>query len=254
MSLTTLLASLIIPLNLSIALLGLAAILFIIRWRKLATTLAACGLAWSVFWSLPTSTLWAGGLLEQRYPHESVARVPAAQAIVVLGGNTANGRRNWFEPYDQKTAVLRTDTANQLYRAQRAPIIVVSGAALDGGVSEATLMANALEEDGVPKNAILRETQSLTTHQNAVYTLQLLREHHIQRFLLVTSALHMPRAMASFEKLGTRPIPAPSPPQIVVPKGVDFSFWLPSIRTLQASRSIIKEYLGILVYWLRNWV
>lgn len=254
MSVSEFLTNLVIPLNLSITLLVLAAILFIVRWRKTAAAMALGALAWAMFWSLPTTSLWAGGLLEQRYPHEPAATLPAAQAIVVLGGNTANGRPNWFESYNPKITVLRTDTAALLYAAGKAPLLIVSGAALDGGVSEARMMAAALEREGVPSSAIIQEDHSLTTHQNAVYTAKVLRRHGIQRFLLVTSALHMPRAMASFQKQGLAPIAAPSPPQIVVPAEPDVSFWLPDLRTLNASRSIVKEYLGLLVYWVRGWV
>ncbi|HEX2518153.1 MAG TPA: YdcF family protein [Castellaniella sp.] len=253
MSITEFLANLIIPLNLSITLLVVAALLFILRWRKAAGFLAAAAIAWVTFWSLPTTSLWAGGMLEQRYPHEPAKSLPVEPAIVVLGGNTLGGRRNWFEPYNGKTAVLRTDTAAHLYEAGRAPLIIVSGAALDGGRSEATVMAAALERDGVPADAIVRENHSLTTHQNALYTAQILRARGIQDFLLVTSALHMPRAMASFQRQGLNPVAAPSPPQIVVPDEPDFSFWLPDLLTLHASRSIVKEYLGMLVYWLRGW-
>ncbi|MGB6241987.1 MAG: YdcF family protein [Castellaniella sp.] len=254
MSVSEFLANLVIPLNLSVTLLVLAVILFIVRWRKTAAVITFSALAWSLFWSLPTTSLWAGGLLEQRYPHASPASLPAAQAIVVLGGNTANGRQNWFESYDPKNTILRTDTAARLYAAGRAPLVIVSGAALDGGVSEARMMASALEQNGVPSAAIIQEDHSLTTHQNALYTAKMLRQHNIQRFLLVTSALHMPRAMASFQKQGLMPIAAASPAQIVVPEEPDFSFWLPDLRTLNASRSIVKEYLGLLVYWLRGWV
>ncbi|MGB6007191.1 YdcF family protein [Castellaniella sp.] len=254
MSVSEFLANLVIPLNLSVTLLVLAAILFVVRWRKTAAIITVSAVAWAVFWSLPTTSLWAGGLLEQRYPHEPAAALPTAQAIVVLGGNTANGRPNWFESYNPKMTVLRTDTAARLYAADKAPLVIVSGAALDGGISEARMMASALERDGVPAAVIIQEDHSLTTHQNAVYTAKVLRQHDIQQFLLVTSALHMPRAMASFQKQGLNPIAAPSPPQIVVPDEPDFSFWLPDLRTLNASRSIVKEYLGLLVYWIRGWV
>lgn len=253
MTITAFLGNLLIPLNLSVTLLVLALLLFILRWRKTSGILAAGALAWVLFWSLPTSSLWAGGLLEQRYPYQPAPSMPTAQAIVVLGGNSANGRRNWFEPYDRDTAIVRTDTAAQLYAAGRAPLVIVSGAALDGGQSEATMMASALERDGVPAQAIMKENQSDTTRENAVYTARLLRDQGIERFLLVTSALHMPRSMASFQKQGLNPIAAASPPQIVVPDDPDFAFWLPNMRALNASRSIIKEYLGLLVYWARGW-
>ncbi|MER1966966.1 YdcF family protein [Castellaniella sp. GW247-6E4] len=254
MNVPSLLANLIVPLNLSVTLLLLAVILSMARWRKTAALIAATSVGWVLFWSLPTSSLWAGGLLEQRYPSIQADRQPTEQAIVVLGGNTANNRDNWFEPYDRSTAVPRTETALALYEAGRAPMIIVSGAALDGGQSEAHMMAMALRNRGVPSWAIIQEGRSFTTRENAVYTAELLRRLKIDRVLLVTSALHMPRAMASFQKMGITPVAAPSPPQIVVPEQPDFSFWEPDMRTLDASRSIVKEYLGLLVYWVRGWI
>ena len=72
--------------------------------------------------------------------------------------------------------------------------------------------------------------------------------------LIVTHALHMPRAMGVFRKQAVNAIPAGAPPQIVVPNGPSFSFWLPSMHVLSASRSVVKEYVGMLVYWLRGWL
>ncbi|HUH40973.1 MAG TPA: YdcF family protein [Castellaniella sp.] len=250
----SLLANLIVPLNLAVTLLLLAAILFMVRWRKTSGLLTVGAIGWVLFWSLPTTSLWAGGLLEQRYPHRAADQQPVAEAIVVLGGNTANGRDNWFEPYDPANVTPRTETALKLYEAGRAPLIIVSGAALDGGQSEAHMMAMALRNSGVPSWAIVQEGRSFTTRENAFYTTEVLHRLKIDRFLLVTSALHMPRAMASFQKMGLTPIAAPSPPQIVVPPQPDFSFWEPDMRSLDASRSIVKEYLGLLVYWVRGWV
>ena len=100
MSFPSLFANLLIPLNLCVALLVVAVILFMIRWRRTAFFLAGLSLCWGVFWSLPASSLWAGGRLEQYHPYTQAVKLPAAQAIVVLGGHTAGGRQNWFEPYN----------------------------------------------------------------------------------------------------------------------------------------------------------
>ncbi|MGP1614967.1 MAG: YdcF family protein, partial [Pollutimonas bauzanensis] len=118
--------------------------------------------------------------------------LPTAQAIVVLGGSTANNRLNWFEPYDSATATSRVDTAAILYKAQRAPLIVVSGAALEGKISEAQMMANALAQRDIPPEAVVVENRSYTTYENALYTTRELKQRHISQVLLVTSALHMP--------------------------------------------------------------
>src|SRR5690606_24544326 len=118
----------------------------------------------------------------------------------------------------------------------------------------AQAMANALKRQGVPESSLILEPESLTTRENGLLTAKVLQEHNLKQILLVTSALHMPRAMAVFENLGIAAIPAPSPPQITVPDDQNFDFWLPDARTFEAARSIIKEYAGLLVYWLRGWV
>lgn len=254
MDISSFLTSFVIPLNLCIALLVIGAILFITRRRKTGLFLAFCGIAWALFWSLPASSLWAGGRLEQLYPHTLPDALPQAQAIVVLGGHTANSRHNWFEPYNAENASPRIDTAAVLYQTRRAPHIILSGAALEGSVSEAEMMAKLLRQKGVPDDALILETRSYTTYENAVFTRATLDEHDMNRVLLVTSALHMPRAMAVFRKQGIGAIAAPSRPQIVVPDDPSFSFWQPNARALAASRSIVKEYVALMVYWLRGWI
>src|SRR5690606_32839375 len=134
-----------------------------------------------------------------------------------------------------------------LYKAGRAPLIIVSGAALEGDVSEAQIMAHALRQRDVPESAIIMESRSLTTYENAIYTAETLKEHHIHHILLVTPALHMPRAMAVSAKQGASAVAAPLAPQIVVPDDPGFSFWQPDMRSLAASRSIVKEYVGLMV-------
>lgn len=254
MSLSSLLTNLVIPLNLGIALWVVGVLFFVIRRRRIAVLLASSGLAWVLFWSMPATTLWAGGHLEQLYTYHPPETLPKADAIVVLGGSTASNRPNWFEPFDRSKTIARVDTAAELYKAGRAPLIIVSGAALEGSVSEAQIMANSLRQQGVPSEAIILESESLTTYQNAIYTAQLLESHEIDKVLLVTSALHMPRSMGVFRKQQVDATPASSPPQIVVPDDPAFSFWLPSTHVLSASRSIVKEYVGMLVYWLRGWL
>ncbi len=254
MSLSTFLTNLVIPANLCITLLLLGAILYVFRHRKTGFVLAATGLCWAIFWSLPASSLWAGGRLEQLYPWHTPTSLPQAQAIVVLGGSTANSRENWFQTKVGEATKSRVETASVLYHAGRAPLIVLSGAALDGNVSEAQMMANRLEHQGIPERALLLETRSYTTRENALYTAELLHARNIHHVLLVTSALHMPRAMAVFRKQGIDAVAAASPAQIVVPDEPGFSFWQPSMRALSASRSIVKEYVALLVYWMRGWI
>ncbi len=253
MNVSNILTSLVIPLNLFAALLLVAVLLFIVRLRKTAVALALAGLLWTGAWSLPATSLYAGGYLEKMYPFQVADQVSEADAIVVLGGHTAQNRSNWFLPQTAQKTSARVERAADLYKAGRAPYIVLSGAALDGGVSEAQVMANTLKSLDVPASATLMENNSLTTQQNGEYTAHLLQEKQVQQVLLVTSALHMPRAMAIFRKQGVNVIAAGAAPQLTVPDDPEFSMWKPNLMALQSSRSIIKEYVGILVYWSRGW-
>jgi uncharacterized SAM-binding protein YcdF (DUF218 family) len=141
-----------------------------------------------------------------------------------------------------------------LYFAGRAPKILLSGGALEGKVSEASVMAKSLRQRGVPESALILENDSRFTYENAKLSDRTMQTKHLKRALLVTSALHMPRALATFIKRGVDTIPAPSAPQITLPDDEPLNPWLPHIRSLDASRTIIKEYLGLFGYWLRGWV
>lgn len=254
MSAANYLTQLVIPINFTIALLLVATILFLLKRRKPAISVILIAIAWALFWSLPVASIWLGGHLENRYVYQLANHVPKADAIVVLGGHTANSRQNWFEEYDPAKTTTRIQRGTRLYEAQRAPLILVSGAALDGGTSEAQTMARYLKNAGVPEKNIIIEESSYTTKENAIYSAEKLKAHQAQRVLLVTSALHMARAMASFQKEGVEVVAAPVAPQITRPNDSWLSIWKPSFQTLNASRSIIKEYVGLLVYWLRGWI
>lgn len=247
-------ANLIIPANLCMMALVIAVVLAWLGWRKTASVLAIGGLAWVLIWSLPVTSLWLGASLEQRDPYQAPADLPHADAIVVLGGNTASGRGNWFLPFASQTAITRVESAAALYQAGLAPVIIVSGGARTGDISEAQIMAYTLRQMGVPREAIILENVSRTTRENAVDTRGKMQTAHIGKILIVTSSLHMPRALATFRQLGIDAVPAPVRPQIQLPPGSTMNIWLPDELSLWASRSIIKEYAGLLLYWCRGWI
>src|SRR5690625_2686766 len=154
MSVTQLLPQLIVPINLAIALTVAACLFFVFRRRKTAFLLVFVAGSWVFIWSLPATSMYFGGLLEQRYPYLEAVQAPTAQAIIVLGGHTGGNRHNWFEPLDNQRATSRVDRAAELYRAQRAPLIIVSGAAHDGGNSETRCMSLRCPHHGYSVTAI----------------------------------------------------------------------------------------------------
>ncbi len=244
--------SLLFPPNVLVALVVLAVFLLLIRRRISAIACLLLGLSWVLIWSLPATTLATGSWLESRFPMREPTQYPQAQAIVVLGGHIQGNRRNWFEPYDRANVIGRESLAAELFLANRAPLIVLSGGALEGNISDTANMAKSLERSGVPAEVILQETKSQSTLENAEWTQKTLGVLNLNQILLVTSALHMPRAMAAFDNTAITVTAAPLPPQIKLDQSFQREVWSPDLHTLLASRSIIKEYAGLIVYWLES--
>src|SRR5262249_13615944 len=110
-----------------------------------------------------------------------------------------------------------------------------------------------LQEWGVPPEAILLEDRSLNTHENAVFSFQILTARQVRRILLVTSAMHMPRAVAAFRKAGFEVVPTPADFRTGwVPLNTPADAW-PSADWLLSSELAIKEWIGLLVYKVRGW-
>ncbi len=116
------------------------------------------------------------------------------------------------------TAACRADRAARAWHDDLAPLVVVSGGRSWHGVTEADALADYLVAFcGLPPGAILRESDSLSTRQNAWYTARLLKRggwFADGRLGVVTSDWHMRRALGAFRHVGLRcePLAAPSPP------------------------------------------
>jgi len=112
---------------------------------------------------------------------------------------------------DLSDAADRVLHAARLYRAGKAQVVLISGGAipwLGSDIPEAGSIQTLLEEWGVPGVSIIAEAASRNTYENAVLTKPVLAEHGVQQVLLVTSALHMPRALATFKSAGIDAVPA----------------------------------------------
>tara|TARA_Y100000588_G_scaffold19839_1_gene20231 strand:+ start:4064 stop:4585 length:522 start_codon:yes stop_codon:yes gene_type:complete len=151
----------------------------------------------------------------------------------------------------------RTLHAFRLYKAGKAPLIIISGGnkfPQAGVESESHYTAEILESWGVPGNAIILETNSRNTHQNAVQVKRMLEARGIDRILLVTSAFHMPRALRTFHHIGLEAEPSPSGYSVAAYSRPVFLDWWPTLGNLGKAQSLVKENLGILVYRFRGWI
>ena len=224
-------------------------------WRRWGLSLVGCGLL--VIW-VPATPLVADGLrssLESAFPPAPAAEAPSADAIVVLGGAIGAPRPPRVYP-DLSGAADRVWHAARLYRAGKAPVIIASGGTLpwrDQRFREAEAMRSLLTSWGVPADAVVLESQSANTYQNAANTADIVERRGFDRVLLVTSALHMRRALATFRAAGVTALPAATDYQ-VVHGATTLLDVLPSAGALSASTAAIREYVGYLVYDWRGWI
>lgn len=221
-----------------------------------ATRLQAGSLA--VLWlgATPSISESLVARLEGRFSPTTAKDAPQAEAIVVLGGGVGSRRApgKAIELGDSADRILH---ASRLFRAQKAPLIVASGGSgprNEAPRAESLDMAALLEEWGVPSSAILREEESLTTRQNAIETERLLLARGVRRIILVTSALHMPRALGAFRKTTLQPIPSPSSFTVRDEGRPWTERWLPTAAALGRSTSAVHEWLGLEYYALRGWL
>jgi uncharacterized SAM-binding protein YcdF (DUF218 family) len=251
MLISKLLTLLIYPLTLCLMLVPIG-LLIRRRWPRLAGVCWVSGLGWLLLWSLPVPSYLLSASLEQRNAPVAPTDLPVVEAIVVLGGGVQEDRYgvNLKDPAD------RVWFGAKLFHAGRAPLVILTGGnseELGSLWPEAPAMAAFIKDLGVPQDSILLESASRTTRENAVNTQRLLNERGIKRILLVTSAQHMPRALATFRKLGIDVTPAPTDFDASPPTGSLLLRWLPSTEELGRSSRALKEVIGLWVYRLRGW-
>jgi uncharacterized SAM-binding protein YcdF (DUF218 family) len=184
-----------------------------------------------------------------------VEEVPTADAIVVLGGSVGMPLPPRVYP-DLNDAADRVWHAARLYRAGKAPLVIASGGTMpweDQRYREATVMRTLLADWGVPSDAILLEASSANTYQNATNTAALTKKHGVERVLLVTSALHMRRALATFRSAGVNAVPVATDYQVTRTERTLLDA-APSAEALAGSTAAIREYVGYLVYAWRGWI
>lgn len=234
------------PLSLSLFLCAIGALAWMFRRRVLACALLMFALAWSGIWSVPVVSEWLRAPLVRQHDIVAVSALPDTDAIVVLGGGTLR-----LDRLDSSRLAM----AARAWLAGRAPLVILSGGSGRGGTygkgrSEASRMAKTIQALGVPESALVLEDRSRTTEENALFTARLAREHGIQRILLVTSSLHMPRASLMFEDVGIDAIPVPVPERTEEESWSDR--WIPTGRAMWRSGRALKEYGGLLAVRLRD--
>jgi len=104
----------------------------------------------------------------------------------------------------------------------------------------------------VPTDRVIIESESRNTREEAVILKRLLAEHGIDRFVIVTSPIHMGRSLAVFAVEGMHPVPSPSP---LYQDRTNAPFPLaPNEASLEIGNAVVYEWCARAYYWWRGWV
>ncbi|MDJ0789206.1 MAG: YdcF family protein [Myxococcota bacterium] len=176
---------------------------------------------------------------------------PQGDAIVVLGGYSAPALYP-DSPPEFNTATDRIVEGIHLLARNAAPRLVLSGASsavVQRDEPEARRIARWLESLGIERDRLVLESVSRSTAENATETARLAAGLGIEKVVLVTSALHMRRAVGCFEKAGLEVVPHPVD-HIARRVGFGPRAVMPSEIWLLHARKLWKEILGSVWYAL----
>ncbi len=247
-------AGLLFPLSLSVELLILGLLLLLLTKKKmLGKILLVLG---TMLIILASNTLLSHALLtplERRYP--ALLEVPEMRVggpigwVVVLGGGNTNDRTIPPANRISGSSLTRLVEGISLYRQAQGSRLILSGGPVYGSVSNAVAMADVAKSLGVPDKDIVIEDRSRETETEVDEIKPIVGN---DRFILVTSASHMPRAMGLFEKAGMSPIPAPTDFSGDELGQFSPSMVYPNARALLQSERVVYEHLGRLWAWVRG--
>lgn len=255
-ALSKILPILIYPFSLVLWLMLLAIVLLLFRKVRGAIVCIAAAIAIALVCGNPTlsASFYAGH--ERTFLPMPPAKHPQVDVIIVLGG-TLSPPLPPRESFDLSGATDRVRYGARLYLADKADSILLAGGEVfpqQGVEVESFYMAKLLQEWGVPTSAILVEGRSRNTYENALYSKEIMVDNGFKKALLVTSALHMPRALAVFRSAGIDAIAAPTDYNIVSGNQPRVLNWLPTLGAMGTFTDVYREHLGILAYRYRGWI
>ncbi len=233
----------------------LLALLLWLLWRWLPRWIRAMGISGLAIACVLATPLGANALVsavESRARTSSDCSGPPPSTIVLLGGGV---QVSTHDPLDYRVlsppSVQRVFAAARLARQQPFAQIVITGNSF-WGVPESSLMTRLLIELGIAPERIREEPAARTTWQNAQLSAAL-QPPIDRRIWLVTSALHLPRALYAFEQAGFDACAWPADTRYA--GWIGWGYFLPASSAIHKSEAALHEIFGDFAYrhgWLRH--
>jgi uncharacterized SAM-binding protein YcdF (DUF218 family) len=209
------------------------------------------GLSFGILWvfSMHPTAAWLASGLEQRYPAMEVRDCPKADAVVVLSGMLRKSVTSATE-WDQE--VGRFERGVELVASDRAPkILFTRGLSWPdvGREPEGERLAREALKHGIAADKIeLTDTAVLETSAEMRSVRRTMERRGWRRIILVTSAMHMPRAMWLADQEKIEAIPFPADFESGNHSSLELASFLPDAKWLDLSERAIRERIGLAYY------
>ncbi len=238
------------PTNLLVMLAAVGAALLYTRWKRVGRALAAGAAVGLLLIGFSPLGRFVVRTLEDRFPQQTLED-RRVDGIIVLGGaiGFARGQVTFNE------AGARMTTAMALAKEHPHARLVVTGG--DGrlvgtGPSEAEGAQELFRLAGIEGERLTLEARSRNTRENALFTRELVQPKPGERWLLVTSAMHMPRAVGCFRAVGFAPEAYPVDYRTDGDRRDVFPFYH-MFNGMQLTDVATKEWIGLLAYRLTGY-
>jgi uncharacterized SAM-binding protein YcdF (DUF218 family) len=190
--------------------------------------------------------------LEDRFPLPP-PDLPPPEGIIVLGGAIDNDvstarQETVFDEGGERV----TEAVVLAKRYPQARVVYTGGAAsFTGAISTEALQGRKLmSQMGIAPDRVTIEDKSRNTDENARFTAAIVHPQPSQRWIVATSAFHMPRAMGVFEKAGFHPIAYPVAFRTRGRWPDDLRLTFEPTRNLRIFEIAVHEWIGLAAYWL----
>jgi uncharacterized SAM-binding protein YcdF (DUF218 family) len=238
------------PSNLIGIVLLVGAIALVFRRRRIGAALMCTGiLAFALCGTGPVGPLLARSL-ENRFARPP-ADMPAPHGIIVLGGAMEDALSFSRDALVLGSSGTRMTEAIILARKfpQSRMVFTGGGPVYVPGKTEADTARKLFAAVGLPAETFTYEDRSRNTWENAIFTYDIVKPQPGQKWLLVTSATHMPRSMGIFRKVGFDVIAWPAH-YLTGPMAHEaLALNKQASDGLTVVDVAVKEYVGLLAYW-----
>jgi uncharacterized SAM-binding protein YcdF (DUF218 family) len=207
------------PSNFVILITAAAAVFALLLRSKLAAWLAAIGGCTLVIGGFTPMGYWLVQPLENRFPQWQAGSQPPVDGVIVLGGTGGT--------------IELLELSQDFPRAR----LVYSGLGEDSG---AEYWLAKFARLGGDRERVTVETRSRNTFENALYSKELIKPNARERWLVVTVASHMPRAIGCFRRVGFK---VEAYPTLYTAPGITLSS-----NALYTLDTAMKEWIGLLIY------